>query len=321
MKRVVGWGKIILLGEHAVVYGYPALAAALDRGVTIDAIPTPAGGPLRLDVAAWNVAVALNPGVMEAPRSVGRGTSEPLPGEEHPVGRALSAIADTLGVGRPALSLVGDAQIPAGAGLGSSAAMAVAIARALLGHAKRPADLEIVTRAAGASEAVLHGRQSGVDVALATAGGIGVYRRSTGLRKISIPPLRVLVAPSGSPRSTAQMVDRVAQATSAAADDARLAELGALTDTGTTALLAKNLAAVGAAMNRAHAVLAGLGVSTDQLDSLCEAARATGAHGAKLTGAGGGGAVVALAPRDREAAILAEWRHAGVSGFVATIGG
>jgi mevalonate kinase len=132
-------------------------------------------------------------------------------------------------------------------------------------------------------------------------------------------PLRVMVAPSGEPRSTAAMVERVADATSAAAGDPRLAELGGLTDVGTAALVAGDLVALGFAMNRAHAVLADLGVSTPQLDSLCEAARATGAHGAKLTGAGGGGAVIAIAPRDRETAILTEWRAAGVTGFVATV--
>jgi mevalonate kinase len=294
----IGWGKIILLGEHAVVYGYPALAAALDRGVTIDPVPT-TKGPLRLDIPAWSIAV--------------RAT------DDHPVARALAAIADTLGVGRPALSLVGDAQIPPGAGLGSSAALAVAVARALLSHDKRVPTAAIIADAAGKSETLLHGRPSGVDVALAIAGGIGVFRRSTGLRPISIAPLRVLVGPSGEPRSTAAMVERVAQATSEVADDARLAELGALTDGGTTALVARDFAALGTAMNRAHAILAELGVSTPQLDSLCEAARATGAHGAKLTGAGGGGAVIAIAPRDRETAILAEWRAAGVTGFVATI--
>ena len=125
------------------------------------------------------------------------------------------------------------------------------------------------------------------------------------------------------------MVERVAQATVSGRtkagtpvtnDDERLVELGNLTDTGTTALLRGDLAGLGTAMNRAHEVLAGLGVSTAQLDSLCEAARATGAHGAKLTGAGGGGAVIAIAPRDRESAILAEWKHAGVTGFVSTVG-
>jgi mevalonate kinase len=207
--------------------------------------------------------------------------------------------------------------------------MAVAIARALLSHAKRGADVKTILAAASASEKVMHGKASGIDATVATYGGIGVYRKTAGFRPIAAK-LRILVAPSGLPRSTAAMVDRVAQATisgrvasptaATTNDDARLVELGALTDAGTVALLRGDLASVGAAMNRAHDVLSSLGVSTQELDSLCEAARATGAHGAKLTGAGGGGAVIAVAPRDREAAILAEWKNAGVSGFVSTLG-
>ncbi|HEX4417440.1 MAG TPA: mevalonate kinase [Kofleriaceae bacterium] len=296
----VGFGKIILLGEHAVVYGYPALAAALDRGVTMAPVPTPAGGPLRLELRAWNVAITAD--------------------DDHPVARSLAAIADELGAGRPAMSLVGDAQLPPGAGLGSSAALAVAVTRALLTHLKRPLDAATVTRAAGASEVVIHGRPSGVDVALALAGGVGVFRRASGLAPLAnIPALRVLVGPSGAPRSTAAMIERVAEATAGKPDDPRLRELGGLTDTGTIALLAADGAGLGAAMNRAHQLLAELGVSTPQLDALCTAARTAGASGAKLTGAGGGGAVIAIAPRDREAAVLAAWKQAGVDGFVATV--
>ena len=296
----VGFGKIILLGEHAVVYGYPALAAALDRGVTVAPVPTPAGGPLRFELRAWSVAIAA--------------------GDDHPVARSLVAIADALGAGRPPVSLIGDAQIPPGAGLGSSAALAVAVARALIAYLKRPVDAAALAQAAGASEALVHGRPSGVDVALAIAGGVGVFRRATGLAPLTgVPPLRVLVGPSGAPRSTAAMIDRVAAATGGRADDARLRELGALTDAATAALLGADRGALGAAMNRAHDLLADLGVSTAQLDALCAAARAAGASGAKLTGAGGGGAVIAVAPRDREPAVLAAWKQAGVDGFVATV--
>ncbi len=297
----IGLGKIILLGEHAVVYGFPALAAALDRGVTIAAVPTPAGGSLRIDIPAWDLKVKAT--------------------DDHPVARSLLAIVDSLGIGRPTVSLVGDAQIPPGAGLGSSAALAVAVSRALLDHAKRKLDAKQIISAASASESLMHGKPSGVDVALAVAGGIGVYRKTIGLRSFASMPLRVLVGPSGAPRTTSAMVERVAEATSSSPDDTRLRALGALTDTGTTALLAKDLPGLGAAMNRAHELLVELGVSTDLLDSLCEAARASGAHGAKLTGAGGGGAVIAIAPRDREQAVLTEWKHAGVQGFVATVGG
>ncbi len=307
MTLDIGWGKIILLGEHAVVYGYPALAAALDRGVAIQPVPTPAGGPLRVDIPSWELRVA-------APRFFD--TSD-----EHPAARGLAAIADALGAGRPSVSLVGDAQIPHGAGLGSSAALAVAIARALARHMRLVADPATIGAAANASEAIFHGTPSGIDVALAVAGGIGVYRKSTGLRTISTPAFRVIVGLSGTPRSTATMVTRVAEATGGRADDARLRELAALTDTGTTALLGKDPAMLGQAMDRAHALLGELGVSTPLLDALCVAARTAGAHGAKLTGAGGGGAVIALAPRDREADVLAAWKAAGVGGFVTTVGG
>jgi len=268
--------------------------------VAIAAGPTRAGGPVRVDVPAWTVQLTAD--------------------DDHSFARGLCAIADAVGLGRPPLSLIGDAQIPPGAGLGASAAFAVAIARALLAHLKKPGDAAAVTEAANASESVLHGKASGVDVALAVHGGVGVFRKSTGLRKIQIPALRVLVGPTGAPRSTAAMVDRVAQATSGSVDDGRLRELGSLCDTGTASLLEGNLAALGADMNRAHELLGGLGVSTPLLDALCDVARKLGAYGAKLTGAGGGGSVIAIAPKDKEAEILAAWKSASVNGFVATIG-
>lgn len=300
----IGWGKIILLGEHAVVYGYPALAAALDRGVTMDAVPTTKGG-MRLNIPAWNATVKAD--------------------DDSQLARCLCAIADALSLGRPELSLVGDAQIPHGAGLGSSAALAVAVARAMLAWQKKPADAATLAHAANASEVIVHGKPSGVDVALAITGGLGVFRRASGLSSLkradgTVPSVRVLVGPSGQPRSTGTMVQKVAAATGERPADKRLAELGGLCDTGTAALLGNDLASLGAAMNRAHEVLTDLGVSTPVLDDLCLHARALGAHGAKLTGAGGGGAVIAVAPRDKEQEILAAWKAMDVTGFVAVVG-
>lgn len=297
----IGWGKVIVLGEHAVVYGYPALAAALDRGVTIDVVPTPAGGSLRLIMESWDLKLDAS--------------------DDHPMARGLCAIADALGIGRPSLSLIGEAQIPPGAGLGSSAALAVAITVAFCKHFEIWLGDDAIIEAASTSERILHGKPSGIDVALAVHGGLGVFRKSTGLRPFNSPELRILVGPSGASRSTAEMVEKVSEATASLAADERLAELGALTDSGAIALGAKDFVSLGQAMNRAHHVLGTLGVSTPQLDTLCMAARDNGAWGAKLTGAGGGGAVIAIAPRQRETAILASWRMRKVNAFVATIGG
>jgi mevalonate kinase len=306
----IGLGKVILLGEHSVVYGYPALAAAIDRGVRVAAVPTPAGGTLRLDISTWNAKLSWQ--------------------DDHPLARGLAAIADHLHLGRPSVTLVGDAQIPLGAGIGGSAAFAVAVARALIDVRERqgasptrpesPPSLDEVVAAANASEQILHGRPSGVDSAMSAAGGVGVFRKVDGLCPVRVPAMRIIVGPSGEQRSTAAMIQRVAQATSGAREDKRLIELGSLTDNGTRSLLGGDTAALGVAMDRAHALLADLGVSTPMLDRLCESARRAGAYGTKLTGAGGGGAVIALAPRDKEPAILAAWRGQGVSGFVAQVG-
>ena len=297
----IGLGKIILLGEHAVVYGFPALAAALDRGVAIAAVPTPAGGSLRIDIPAWNLKVTAT--------------------DDHPVARSLLAIVDSLGLGRPTVSLVGDAQIPPGAGLGSSAALAVAsatrstIAEVVRGAPLGPTSTRRVGLANERSPVVLRNTPMPPAIARATSTPLGLPCISASLAEAAAVISRassLRLACVSSARDTA---------TASSADDPRLRALGGLTDTGTTALLAKDLVGLGAAMNRAHDLLSELGVSTEQLDSLCEAARVSGAYGAKLTGAGGGGAVIAIAPREREQAVLTEWKNVGVTGFVATVGG
>lgn len=300
---MTGWqgrGKVILLGEHAVVYGHAALAGALDRGVTCALAP----GPLRLRVPAWGLDVGVD--------------------DDHPVAAALRAVADALG-GRPDVSLDAVAEVPAAAGLGSSAAMAVAVTRALAAATERALDDDQVIAIASAAERCFHGNPSGVDVALATCGGLGLYRRGDGLRAVLADdggglrvPLAIAIDPT--PRSTAALVARVAaaRATGAGADD-DLRALGAAAEEGARRCAARDVAGLGALFDDAHARLARLGVATPALDRLCAIARDAGAIGAKLTGAGGGGAVIAIAP-GREDAIVAAWQARGVTAFACAVG-
>jgi mevalonate kinase len=291
-----GWGKVILLGEHAVVYGHPALAAALDRGVSARVRPA---DRLRLSIPAWDLDVAA--------------------GDDHPVAVALAAIAAAVGAEGAAVAIDADAAIPPAAGLGSSAALAVALARALGGHvAGRPLDDDRVAEVADAAERCFHRRPSGVDVALATRGGLGVFRRGAGLTPLAAPPVTVAIGCSGEPRSTAAMVERVAASCRGDAGDPRLVELGAAATQGAEHVVAGDLHRLGPLLTAAHRTLATFGISTPALDGLVDDALAAGALGAKLTGAGGGGAVIALAP-GREADVLAAWQRRGVAGFVATL--
>ncbi len=290
-------GKVILLGEHAVVHGHPALAGAIDRGVRL----TATDGPLRLRIASWGLDVAA--------------------GDDHPVARALAAVAAALGVTRGALD--GDADLPAAAGLGSSAATTVAVARALAALAGTAPSPDALADAANAGERCFHGNPSGVDVALALRGGLGVYRRGAGLAPLAAAPLPLVVGLSGEPRSTAAMVARVAEALAAAPARAgdQLAALGAAATEGAAIVTsaAPDLARLGALFTAAHRTLAALGVSSPGLDALVEAALGAGALGAKLTGAGGGGAVIALAP-GRQDEVLAAWRAAGRVAFPCQVG-
>jgi mevalonate kinase len=280
------------------VYGYPALAGALACGVRLRARESDV---LSLDVAGWDVHVKA--------------------GDDHPVARALEAVAGAVGVSRAAIT--GDADVPPAAGLGSSAALAVALARALAAHAGKTPDVAAIEEVAASAERCFHGNPSGIDVAVAARGGLGLYRRGQGLAPLAATPIALVIGLSGEPRSTAAMVERVAQARAArtVAVDAELGALGAAAERAAAILCAPivDTAALGEIFTDAHARLSSLGVSAPVLDAMVAAAGGAGATGAKLTGGGGGGAVIALAP-GREDAVIAAWRAIGKNGFVTEVG-
>jgi mevalonate kinase len=290
------FGKVILIGEHAVVHGHPALAAAIDRQVKVWFEGRPSG-PISLSVPHWNVSVSV--------------------GEEHPLAEALGILAREVSAEHLSVSLHALAELPPAAGLGSSAATMVAVARALAAAAGRRVDPHRLEDIATAGERCFHGNPSGIDVALAARGGIGLFRRVTGLVPVApAEPLELAVGLSGEPRRTGDMVARVANALSARPEETglRLEELGAAAFAGAAALEDGNLGRLGQLMARAQEILGGLGLSTRGIDGMIDAALREGALAAKLTGAGGGGAVIALAPGKSDD-IVAAWRALGKNAF------
>lgn len=300
-----GQGKVVLLGEHAVVFGHPALAA----GLSLQASATARPGPGRVRIPAWDIDLALD---------------DPAHAE-HPVARALGELAATLGA--PSFDLEVDTDLPPGAGLGSSAALATAAARALAALAGAPregladAHGDRLAAAVTAAERVFHASPSGLDAAIAGAGGFGLYSRADGLRPLRPRhALRLCIGLSGQRRRTADLVGSVARLCARTPSARRLVDaLGDFAQAGAAALMRGDADELGRLFDLAHGALAGLGVSTAALDQLVHLARTGGALGAKLTGAGGGGAVIALAP-EHESDVLARWRAAGFTGFACAIG-
>jgi mevalonate kinase len=290
-----GHGKVILLGEHAVVYGQPAIVAGMQVGVRAHA--SPGAGSVR--APAWQLDVQV--------------------GDESPVSTAIDRLCQRLGVAGRSLDLWLEAEVPARAGLGSSAAMAVAVARAVA--ARTGAGEDDVLAAAAAAETVFHKTPSGIDTAAASQGGVGRFDRAAGWQSIPIKrPIELCVGLSGQVRQTSDLVKSVAELSERVPVARRLIEaLGDLARAGIESLASGDQEALGHEFNMAHGLLSGLGVSTPELDALVRAARAAGALGAKLTGAGGGGAVIALAP-NRAPEVLKRWRSLGCYGFLTLVG-
>jgi mevalonate kinase len=291
-------GKVILLGEHAVVYGHPALAGALADAATVTVRP----GRGRLSVPAWKVTV------------------DPDAGDARPIAGAYEAIRARLGVGEPTVDLELTFHLPTGAGLGSSAAMAVAIARALAAaHGLEGADL---AAAAMDAETVIHGRPSGLDHTVSLAGGFGLFTRAGGFEPVrAAEPMRLVVGHTGRERDTRGRVARVAELLRDNGSEvrARFEAIAQLVARGRDAVERGALGELGEAMNENQRHLAALDVSCPEIERLCALAREAGASGCKLTGGGGGGCVIALAPR-RENGIAAAWAEAGFRSFVVEVG-
>ena len=274
-------GKVLLFGEHSVVYGHPAIACALDRGV--EAIAR--RGPTEIRCDEWDLVAE--------------------PGDGSKVGAALEALLARLPCDGAAVELM--PSIPPGAGLGSSAAMAVAAARAIAtlhGASLEPAVLEV---AAEASERVFHGNPSGLDQTTVIRGGLIRFRRGAAgpsvemiARSSPLPLVVALVEPGADTGEMVAAVRRQRERLTGIAAGIH-AQMGAIADAACAALAAEEDERVGELMNVNHHLLGAIGVSTPALDAAASIARAAGALGAKLTGAGGGGAIVALAPGTREA--------------------
>jgi mevalonate kinase len=156
-----------------------------------------------------------------------------------------------------------------------------------------------VVEASLAGERVFHGQPSGIDSHVAASGGVLAFTRGETPTPVRLrEPLRLVVIPSKVPRSTADQVAKVRDKLERLPSLTRpaLECLGAAVREGQSALERADLPRLGEIMNMTHEVLSALDVSSRVLDELCAIARDQGALGAKLTGAGGGGCVIALPP-------------------------
>jgi mevalonate kinase len=272
-------GKAILFGEHAVVFGEGAIAAALTL-------------------------------YFETRVKVGKGESTRVDGrtlERRHHAYFEEALKRAWGDRGP-LELTTNSSVPSASGLGSSAALTVstvAALRALRGKM----DQEDVARTAFEVEYAVQGRASPTDTSTASHGRCVYIAKEAGaghlwtlekgenrwcVHDLAFPPLQFVIGYTGKKGNTAELVEHVRKlAASDRAARARIGQIGALVEEARGALASGDAAAVGRLMDANHAHLKELGVSSPELEALVAAARPH-AFGAKLTGAGGGGCMIAV---------------------------
>ncbi len=284
-------GKIILFGEHAVVYGRPAIAVPINQiQAKAYVFPEPHMPSGYMNIQAPNIG-------LEAILS-------DLP-QDHPLVAAINGVLKEVDVSRPpALTLRVTSSIPLAAGLGSGAAVSTAIIRALstfLGHplpAKRVSDLVFEV------EKIHHGTPSGIDNTVISFEMPVFFIRDefkgNTIETFSVAqPFTIVIADTGisSPTSSTVGDVRLAWKNNPTYSEQLFDEIGEVVLAARAAIENSQIDALGTLMNENHALLIALGVSSPELDYLVQTARTTGALGAKLSGGGRGGNIIALADR------------------------
>jgi mevalonate kinase len=306
--------KVILFGEHFVVYGEPAIVLAIDKRAY-------AKVEHRLDKRLFirsrnlNISAFFENGnikVEEGNPKEARIKLEPL---KCAVEKVLEKAGEKVG-----LNVEVNSTVPVAAGLGSSAAVASAVAAAVGALLNVKMSKEDVFRIAFEAEKIMHGTPSGVDPAISTFGGTMLFQLDTGFKPLEVKAeVPLVIGNTGVERSTRVQVakvrelrDKYPQIVEPMMHTAREIVLRAI-----EALKRGDLETLGELMNINHALLYGLGVSDESLEWLVNAARKAGALGAKLTGAGGGGCMIALANRDKLETVLEAVQRAGANAFIA----
>lgn len=290
--------KIILFGEHAVVYGRPAIAVPVEqRRATVHVTDGERDG-VHIRSSATDDSFWLHEADQEQPLAKAvRLTLAELPGtSDHP------------------LEITIDSDIPIAAGLGSGAAVSVALIRAVSRHLGAELTLERQSDLAYQVETLHHGTPSGIDNTVISYGQPVYFIRGESPRLLPVGrSFDLVIADSGigSPTGPAVAGVRARWQADQAVYEALFDRIGALSELARTVIEEGRPADLGPLMDENHGLLTEIGVSNAALDRLVAAARSAGAAGAKLSGAGLGGNVVCLAPSGTIESIQASLLQAG----------
>jgi mevalonate kinase len=309
--------KIILFGEHFVVYGSPAILAAINKRVSVDTYTTI--GEEDKIVIRSDIGVAgrySNDGEFNALEGgmKSKAVLDPL----------YSAIKEVLLVRnekkRIGIEVCISSKVPPGIGLGSSAASCVATVAAVASLFQKNPSKQKVCELAIRSEKLIHKKTSGADCYVSTFGGLmQYYSKSKNFKNIETKGLlSLVVASTGVKHSTSELVTGVKRFkdTNKLLFESLTKQASDICLQACTAIESGKLDKIGALMNENQILLQQIGISHYKVHEIIDICSKAGAIGAKITGAGGGGAVIALAESKQESTkIASRVKAAGYQSF------
>jgi mevalonate kinase len=301
-------GKIILFGEHAVVYGRPAIAVPVTQ-VQAKAVVTPdyQGQAGQVHIFARDIGLDCALGDLAA---------------DHPLVLAVNGTLAAMRIERPpALRLAIGSTIPIAAGLGSGAAVSVAIARSLSAFLGHPLADEQVSEIAYRVDQKHHGTPSGIDNTVITYAQPVFFIRGQPFRRLDVArPFTVVIGNTGIPSPTGAAVGDVRRQWESNPEHfERLFEaVGAIVHTARERIEQGPVEELGPLMTHNHGLLQEITVSSPELDRLVGAALSAGALGAKLCGGGRGGNMIALVQLENASRVAQALERAGAAGTITT---
>ena len=299
-------GKVILFGEHAVVYGQPAIAVPVTQ---IEASATI--HPLESGYD-WQLAAETLAGVV------------PLDdlAIDHPLAAILRRSLDWLEEEIQPSILRINSTIPIASGLGSGAAVSAAIVRAIADYSQNQIRDKEVSKLVYEVEKIHHGTPSGIDNTVIAYRNPVYFIRDKPIQMLKVgQPFHLAIADSGIASSTRLAVSgvRARHDSSPLEYTTYFERMGTISSAACNSILAGLSHSLGPLMNENHKLLKDIGVSCMEVDRLVDAAREAGATGAKLSGAGLGGNVIALVDEHSEDRVKQSLSKAGAKRVILTV--